>query len=255
MQLHKNEFSEKLVWFFLLIGRMTPAYSKYLRALNECLHNFTDDTTALIINKMPRQGTLNRDNGRSSSRTVAECERQEKDAVFSVLNGNNEPFNVVTIHNDPTDEELMEFAQKIYSMVLRSGEIDKTHLKTWTERLNHYQAVVDGKLSADNAVAWRQNELQSRINQLEKDIQWHRNRIHDLTIATASTSWIPIFGSIAGSGMVIAIADSECKLGNLMPELALVQGELKQVNCQKSHAEEEVRRAQDELNRMENIFK
>jgi hypothetical protein len=140
-------------------------------------------------------------------------------------------------------------------VVLKSSEVDKTNLKTWTERLKHYQNVATGKISADNAVAWRQNELQSRINKHESDIQWHRNRIYDLKIAIASTSLVPIFGQLAAADMTIAVADSEEKLNSLVPALDRLQNELKQRNYQRSDTVREAKLAQEELNHMKSIFK
>jgi hypothetical protein len=180
--------------------------------------------------------------------------RTRKTRVF-LASEDNKLANVVSIENDPTNDELRKSAQKIHSMVLKSSKIDKTNLKTWAERLKHYQDVTTGKISADNAVAWRQNELQSRINKLESNIQWHRNRIHGLTIAVASTILVPIFGQLAAAGITIAVADSEEKLNHLVPALDRLQSESKQLNYQRSDTVRETKLAQEELNHMKSIFK
>ncbi|CAF1371764.1 unnamed protein product [Adineta ricciae] len=71
-----------------------------------------------------------------------------------------------------------------------------------------YEGVRNGTVDNTKAAQRFLNELQTRLNGVEKDLEWHRNRVENLEIATIFVAWIPIAGWIAGGGMLIAVADN-----------------------------------------------
>ncbi|CAF1309278.1 unnamed protein product [Adineta ricciae] len=69
-----------------------------------------------------------------------------------------------------------------------------------------YEGVRNGTVDNTKAAQHFLNELQTRLNGVEKDLEWHRNHVENLEIATISVAWIPIAGWIAGGRNVNSCA-------------------------------------------------
>jgi hypothetical protein len=205
----------------------------------------------LIINKMPRTKTLRKNT--EGPKTMEECEKTTKEAIFKKL-GCREFANVISIPNDTDVDEEKELAGQMYDMFAKSGDINKGILKTWTERLSHYQSVVNGTISDEKGAEHVILELEGRRNGVQKDLQWHESRVHDCTIAAVSVGWIPIFGTISAIGLGAAVVASNNEIPVLKEELRRIDQQIADMRNTKTRRTELVQDATKKLQYMKSIF-
>ena len=200
---------------------------------------------------MPREQTLKRN--KDGPKTVKECIDQTKTEICREL-GCCELSNVICILNDPPEVEEEEIRTKVLGMTIKSAEVNKQRLQTWTERLRHYEGVLNGTVSNESAVEQMLNELQKRRDAVEKDLRWHQNRAKDCQTAALSVFWIPLVGWISAGGLAIAVADSKKKIVILKEEISAIDREINDTKNDKNNRQKQVQNARETLQRMKALF-
>lgn len=208
---------------------MNSAAECALLAIKECLHSFTDATTTWIVNKMPRAQTLQRNT--TGPKTVGECAEEMKRAFLVTLEC-DQLANVVSIPNDATEDEVKKVADQLYNIIIESETVDTRNVKTWSEKISFYQRVVNGTISPSEAREQKRMELNSRRDQLETDIQWHKNRSFNCSIASAAIGWIQMANTLTGLdlGLAPTVVDSKTRINVLQVKLSKVENELTEFN-------------------------
>ena len=219
---------------------------KYLLALKECLGQFGDSTTVLILNKMPREQILKRN--KDGPKTLKECIDQTKTEVCQQL-GCGEFSNVICILNDPTEEEDEEIRTKVLGMAMKSAEVNKQRLQTWTERLRHYEGILNGTASSESAVEKMLNELQKRRDAVEKDLRSRQNQAKDFQTVARSFMMRPI-----ADQMSAVVADSNKKIQILKEEISAIDRQINDTKNDKSNRQKQVQNARETLQRMKALF-
>jgi len=219
---------------------------KYLLALKECLGQFGDSTTVLILNKMPREQILKRN--KDGPKTLKECIDQTKTEVCQQL-GCGEFSNVICILNDPTEEEDEEIRTKVLGMAMKSAEVNKQRLQTWTERLRHYEGILNGTASNESAVEKMLNELQKRRDAVEKDLRSRQNQAKDFQTVARSFMMRPI-----ADQMSAVVADSNKKIQILKEEISAIDRQINDTKNDKSNRQKQVQNARETLQRMKALF-
>lgn len=229
---------------------MSPAETNYLLALKICLQSFNDATTVLILNKMPRANTLKRN--QTGPKTIEECENEVKQRIFKELEC-NKLANVVSIPNDADDDELKITAEEIWYMAIKSDEINKRMLKTWTEHLAFYHGVVDGKVSARDSFNYRQAVLIEQRSKNEADIRYYQDRIHDAGPTCCDTWWNRTFNT-KWRNAGINVNNWNADIARHRQEISEINKKLDGMNNEPKPTEYEIDDAKNQLTKMQNIF-
>jgi hypothetical protein len=181
--------------------RNTPAVNGAAHALVHCLKNIPSFCFTLVRNMASDELTEN------EKRKCYDIDRE----LFLPLQVANYNMLVVKADND----QRREFYEQIMDGLKFYSEKEKT-LSTWTDILKFYKNAANQAVDKKTVQTELVEEAKRNIDQYEKDMAWHSNRIKDLTIATASTSvllaWVPFAYLGASTGMIVAIEDSKQKL-------------------------------------------
>ena len=195
---------------------------------------------------MPREQTLKRN--KDGPKTLKECIDQTKTEVCQQL-GCGEFSNVICILNDPTEEEDEEIRTKVLGMAMKSAEVNKQRLQTWTERLRHYEGILNGTVSNESAVEKMLNELQKRRDAVEKDLRSRQNQAKDFQTVARSFMMRPI-----ADQMSAVVADSKKKIQILKEEISAIDRQINDTKNDKSNRQKQVQNARETLQRMKALF-
>jgi len=195
---------------------------------------------------MPREQILKRN--KDGPKTLKECIDQTKTEVCQQL-GCCEFSNVIYILNDPTEEEDEEIRTKVLGMAMKSAEVNKQRLQTWTERLRHYEGILNGTASSESAVEKMLNELQKRRDAVEKDLRSRQNQAKDFQTVARSFMMRPI-----ADQMSAVVADSKKKIQILKEEISAIDRQINDTKNDKSNRQKQVQNARETLQRMKALF-
>jgi hypothetical protein len=194
----------KISILLVVSQRNTPSVNGAALVLVHCLKNIPSFCFSLVRNMASDELTEN------DKRKCYDLDRN----LFLPLQVSN--YNMLEMGAD--DDQRREFYEQIMGGLNFYSEDEKT-LSTWTDILKFHKNAADHAVDEKKVQTELVEEAKRNIDQYEKDMVWHSNRIKDLTIATASTSillaWIPFAYLGASTGMIVAIEDSKQKLETL----------------------------------------
>ncbi|CAF2261260.1 unnamed protein product [Rotaria magnacalcarata] len=157
-----------MLFIILPHGRINPGLKNNLNALKECINGFYDLQTVLIINKVPKESRLKKSN---PPQTLQDVENEAKQSFAAELNTRSLATNILIETDLDIDDEVKFNALKvdIYNAIAKSTMISSKILRTWTETLAFYQDIIDGKVSAKEALNDKIKRHRDQISRLEDD--------------------------------------------------------------------------------------
>jgi hypothetical protein len=198
------KYGYKISILLVVAQRNTPAVNGAAHVLVHCLKNIPSFCFTLVRNMVSEELTEN------EKRKCYDLDRK----LFSPLQVSN--YSMLVMGAD--DDQRKQFYDQIM-VGLNFYSEKKEPLSTWTDILKYYKNAADEAVDKKKVQTELVEEAKRNIDQYEKDMAWHSNRIKDLTIATASTSillaWVPFAYLGASTGMIVAIEDSKQKLVTL----------------------------------------
>jgi len=204
--------------------KIGPELQYALTCFKECLKRSVDSNSGLPLGRILLVTNQIRKVEAASLFQVGEDQNQ---VVAKIMDETNEALKThleqsikITqehcfgmIMND-TPANMHDTVKKIRAAIklLDKAPLDVAQFRTFDEVRTEANALLSGAISAEANAARKKQEL-------EYDIKWHENRIHDCNVAALSTCWIPFAGIACGIGFGAAIADSNAKLPALREQL------------------------------------
>jgi GTPase SAR1 family protein len=230
-------------------NKLNTGVQNNLKVLKKCLNGFDDNSTALVLNKIPSAETLNDD---SEHKTVDQLRKEDQEGIEAVLG--LKFSNVVYVDDSPKDK-FQHAVQQMFGSIIRSKcGMNTSELRTWSELIAYYNNIINDTVDAGKALNDRLKHAENQKSRLENDRAWHVSRIKDCTLAAAATCWIPIIG-LAGIGLVTAVKVSEKRIPEIDAELKKVKQEIETLRSKTSNAAEEKKHAQQQLEEMKHMNK
>ncbi|CAF0960395.1 unnamed protein product [Adineta steineri] len=149
-------------------GRLVKGLKNNLLALKECINGFYDLSTVLIINQMPSEYQLQRNN---PPQTLGEMEDKAKTDFADILKMKSSATNIFIQTQTSENVDFNNLIENMYDVIVHSTSVSSDILRTWTETLNYYEGILGGKTSAkesfDNEIARKRDRL-ARLEQDQK---------------------------------------------------------------------------------------